>query len=49
MKALCVLQENTNPALNGIAASKNINVSAFGATSGGFEGWMDSNLLMVEH
>ena len=42
------LQENVNPAFNGIVASKNINISTFGAPSGGFEVWMDSNPLTMK-
>ncbi|KAK2464644.1 hypothetical protein APHAL10511_003337 [Amanita phalloides] len=44
------LQENINPALNGVVA-KNINVSTnFGAglNAGGFEGWADSNPLTMK-
>lgn len=42
------LQENMNPALNGITTSKNINISTFGTASGGFEGWTDSNPLTMK-
>jgi len=42
------LQENMNPALNGIMANKNINISTFGTPSGGFEGWTDSNPLTMK-
>ena len=42
------LQENMNPALNGIMTSKNINISTFGTASGGFEGWTDSNPLTMK-